>query len=98
MSGISQAWIVSIITIIAALPTIGTLLLMRSQAQKRKLDTQEIAAVYLIFWGFILFVSFQEHLLVSTYPWYLSWGLIILVGLIFTGISAYQIYRSRQNP
>lgn len=95
MTGISQAWIVSIINTIAALPAIGALLLMRSQAQKHELDTQEIVAIYLIFWGFLLFVSFQEYLLLSMYAWYLSWGLTILVGLIFTGISAYLIYKNR---
>ena len=78
--------------IIVALPTIGALLLLRSEAQKRKLNKQEISAIYFIFWGFVLF-AFRENatLTMSNWTWYLGWIFPLFVGFIFTGISIYLI-------
>jgi uncharacterized membrane protein (DUF485 family) len=93
MAGLSQEWVASITVFITALPAVGALLLVRSQAQKRRLDTQEIVAIFLIFWGYLLFASFEEALLLPKTVWYLGWGLPLFVGLIYTAISAYLIYK-----
>jgi len=61
--GISDLWKVSINIIITALPALGALLLVRSEAMKREFKTSEIVGVFCIFWGFLLYVTWQYLLL-----------------------------------
>jgi hypothetical protein len=95
MTGIVEEWKATIIIIITALPAIGTLLLIRSEAMKRKFKTSEIVAVFFIFWGFLLFAFWENFLLPireSAYlSWYLGWTFPIFLGLILTGFSIYLI-------
>ena len=98
MSGLSQQWITSITIIIAALPAIAALLRSYSQAKKRKLDGQEITSIFLTLWGFLGLVSLAEATGLPQIPWYLGWGLPILIGAIFTGISVCLILKKYRKP
>ena len=70
--------------LITFLPTIGALLLVRSQSQRRKLYKQEIIACYCIFVGFLLFISWEGHWL----PAAVAGGFVVV-------ISIYALIRKR---
>lgn len=93
MQGLSQQWIIPITILIAALPAIAALLRSYSQAKKRKLDGQEITSIFLTLWGFLGLVSLAEATGFPTTLWYFGWGLPIIIGVIFTGISICLIRR-----
>ena len=89
MFGFSQALDTLMPVFITFLPTIGALLLVRSQSQRRKLDRPEIAACYCIFLGFLLFIS-----------WKVYWVPAAVAGGGVIGLSIYSLMRTsiRKRP
>ena len=84
MFGSSQVLNTLMPVLITFLPTIGALLLVRSQSQRRKLYIQEIVACYCIFLGFLLFISWEGYWL----PAAVAGGFVVV-------ISIYALIRKR---
>ena len=81
-------------TIIFSLPVIATLLLALNEikTKKRKLNTLQSTAVLLVFWGFLLFASWENLQIpigdkYSYSSWLMGWLIPLLIGLIFTIIA-----------
>lgn len=75
--------------IIAAFPALAALFFSLSEARKRRLNSLESGAVYLVVWGFFLFASW-ENLRIKitdnyTLCWWLQgWLVPLVIALVFT--------------
>ncbi|MBM4446084.1 MAG: hypothetical protein FJ023_01865 [Chloroflexi bacterium] len=92
MFEISEPIKAAVNTLIAALPALAVLLFSLSEARKRRLNSLESWAVYLVFWGFFLFASWENFRIRITDKytlclWLQGWLVPILVGLVITSVS-----------
>jgi prolipoprotein diacylglyceryltransferase len=79
---ISDQWKATINIIIAGLPALGSVLLVLNESKKRKFKTSEMVGIYCIFWGFLLYASWENFQLPfnqsNPFLWYYGW----IVGLV----------------
>lgn len=89
-------WLNNIINnIIQALPVVGVLLLLSSEAGRRRFEKIEWVGIFCIVWGFILFVFWQMFELPrqNYLFWFEGWLIPIVWGLVFTVMAGVQINR-----
>lgn len=84
MLGNSQVLSTLMTVFIAFLPTIGGLLLVHSESQRRKLSKEEIIASYCIFLGFLLFIGWEGN-----------WLAVAVSGGFVVVVSIYALIRKR---
>ena len=84
MLGDSQVLNTLMPVLIVFFPTIGGLLLVRSESQRRKLYKEEIIACYCIFLGFLLFIGWEGYWLAAA----VAGGFVVV-------ISIYALIRKR---
>ncbi len=89
-------------TVIAGLPVIAALLLSLNEAKKRRLNKLESWAVYLIFWGFLLFASWENFRIKITAQytpdnWLLGWLLPLLIAVVFTIVTGIMICQENKK-
>ena len=103
MFSISESLNAGVTVIIAALPVLATLFFSLSEVRKRKghkLNKMETSAVYLVFWGFLLFAFWENFGITvsNTYSlasWLSGWTFPIVLGIVFTIYS--YMYTRRQK-
>jgi len=92
MFEISESIKAAVNILIAALPALAVLLFSLSEARKRRLNRLESWAIYLVFWGFFLFASWENFRIRITdnYTlclWLQGWLVPLLAALVLTAVS-----------